>query len=341
MYRFVVGIDVSKKTLDISLYDQYQPTLQQAAACQISNDDKGFAWLDQWLEARGVKPSKALLCSEHTGRYGEALLRWTTSRGWPHAVVKTPALDKVGNEHDRKTDAYDAEGLAEYGCRYSDRLRLSEAPSAVVSQLKRLQAERRKMVSQRAGLKQKRGEADFHDASMETLLDMWDKQMALLSEHIDKLDQQIASLIEEHPALTRRYKLIRTAPGVGKVLGSLWLTLFGDQQQLNPRKIASRFGFAPHPHQSGSSVNRPARSSGFGKPEMRKVMHLAAQSVATHCEHYQEYYQRKSKEGKPHLLIINNIINKLIRLYCALWNKQTAYDPNHIKKMKEQQKKSA
>ena len=148
-------------------------------------------------------------------------------------------------------------------------------------------------------------------------------------------------LISQDEALTARHQMMRTAPGIGPVIGRLWLSLFTGEEHLNARKISSRFGFAPHGQRSGSSVHSPDRSTGHGNSEMRKLMHQAARSVANHKPHSREYYKRKLEEGKHELLVINNIINKLIRLYCAMWNNQSEYDPNHIQNMKEQWKKSA
>jgi hypothetical protein len=70
-------------------------------------------------------------------------------------------------------------------------------------------------------------------------------------------------------------------------------------------------------------------------------MHQAARSVANHKPHYHDYYEQKIDEGKHELVAINNIINKLIRLYCAMWNNRAEYDPRHIQKMNKKYKKSA
>ena len=337
-YRFILGIDIAKQTLELHLLDR---KTGHGYARQISNAPDGFGALGHWLASHGAGKSETVLCSEHCGRYGEHLLRWTTANGWPHAVLKTTALQKVGDEHHRKSDPWDAQGLAEYGRRFADRLRLAEAPKPNVKQLRRLRAERRRMVDQRASLKQKRTESGCHDADMSRLLAMWNQQITLLSEHIQQIETQIEALISEDPALRRRQKTMRTAPGIGPVVGSHWLSLFAGQQTLDPKQICSRFGWAPHPHSSGSSLRSPNRSSGFGNNDMRKIMHQAALSVAQNYEHYRNYYQRKEAEGKHHLVIINNIINKLIGLYCGMWNNRREYDPNYIQKMKKQWKKSA
>ena len=337
-WRFVIGTDISKQWLDCFLLDR---KTGQGSELQVVNSEQGFEQLAQWLDQQQVCLEQTILVSEHTGRYGEHLLRWTTDQRWSHAVVKTTVLDKVTPEHHRKDDPYDAQELADYGARFSDRLRLTQAPKPAVGQIRRLQAERRKMVDHRAALKSKLTEAHTHDADMSQLTDMWSQQIELLTRHIDRLEETMDELIGQHTSLVTRHQTMRTAPGMGPVLGRFWLSLFAGQRQLNPRKISCRFGFAPHGRSSGSSVKAPARSTGHGNSEMRRLMHQAALSVKTHCTHYQNYYNRKRVEGKEHLLVINNIINKLIRLYCAMWNNHAEYDPDYIKKMDHKWKKSA
>ena len=338
LYRFILGVDISKKDLDLYLLDLKTGRQWEA---QFANSPAGFARLGGWLSDRGAGKGETVLVSEHTGRYSERLLRWTTQTGWAHAVEKTTVLSKVGQEHHRKEDAYDARTLAEYGRRFTDRLQLRKAPSRRVSQLRRLQAERRKMVDQRASLKGKRNQAHTHDADMRELLRMWEQQIDLLTGHITQLEAHMNQLIEQDPQLRHRNRFMRTAPGIGPVIGRFWLSLFAGETILNPNKIASRFGFAPHAHRSGTSVHKPNRSTGHGNAQMRKLMHQAARSVATHHPHYRHYYESKIREGKPELVAINNIINKLIHLYCAMWNDRTRYDPEYIRKRKDKWKKSA
>lgn len=337
-WRFIVGIDISKQVLDCSLLDRQ--TSQQFEV-QVPNTPHGFDQLGQWLEDQQTVRPQTILISEHTGRYGELLLRWTTTHNWHHAVVKTTALEKVAPEHHRKDDLFDAYKLSEYGARFGDRLRLRKAPKPAVGQIKRLQAERRKMVDRRAALKSKLSEGDTHDADMSQLTEMWSQQVHLLSQHIDQLEETMDQLIDQDCSLATRHQTMQTAPGMGPVLGRFWLSLFAGQAHLNPRKISSRFGFAPHARSSGSSVHSPDRSTGHGHSEMRKLMHQAARSVATHKPHYHNYYQRKCDEGKHELLVINNIINKLLDLYCAMWNNQESYDPDYIQKNNQKWKKSA
>lgn len=62
---------------------------------------------------------------------------------------------------------------------------------------------------------------------------------------------------------------------------------------------------------------------------MRKLLHLAARSAVTHDPVYKKYYLRKIDEGKPKMLVLNNVGNKLIKLMCALIKDQKPYIENY------------
>jgi hypothetical protein len=62
---------------------------------------------------------------------------------------------------------------------------------------------------------------------------------------------------------------------------------------------------------------------------MRKLLRLAAQSVATHEATFRQYYLRKLAEGKAKALVLNNIANKLLKVACALIRNNTNYIKEH------------
>ncbi len=63
---------------------------------------------------------------------------------------------------------------------------------------------------------------------------------------------------------------------------------------------------------------------------MRKLLTLCARSAGTHHAKYRRYKERKLAEGKASQLVTNNMINKLIRVVCAVWNEDAVFDPNHV-----------
>lgn len=136
-------------------------------------------------------------------------------------------------------------------------------------------------------------------------------------------------LVAGHPGLQQYNELLESIPGMGQVTRWLWLILFYGQEQLNHKQIASRFGFAPHRFSSGSSVRGKIRSSGHGNSQIRSCMTMVARSVSHHHERFARYKQRKLEEGKPWPVVRNNLINKMIKITCAIWNSGQPYQQDY------------
>ena len=76
---------------------------------------------------------------------------------------------------------------------------------------------------------------------------------------------------------------------------------------------------------SVKSIHRQSHCRPFGPPYARKLLHLAARSVATHHPEFRKYYLRKIEEGKSKSLALNNIANKLIKISFALVRDRQCY----------------
>ncbi|SMO42895.1 IS110 family transposase [Gracilimonas mengyeensis] len=328
-----VGIDVSKGWLDC-----YLRPLEQYI--RVNNDSQGFKQLAEWLDRHGADRSTTILCMENTGIYDDRLLGFLQTAGWNCAVEKTTVLDKVTPEHHRKDDAYDAAKLAEYADRYIDHLHLYRPTPQAVECLRQLVAERRRLVRQRAAVKTKQTQSTHLLTVSEQVRRSWQAQQQCYDEQITAIEQRIKDLIASHPQMSSYDQLLQSVPGVGEVTSWLWLILFYGQQTLDAKQIASRFGFAPHSKTSGSSIQGQTRSSGHGASQMRQCMTLAARSASTHYKKFRDYKQIKQREGKNWPIVRNNIINKLIKIMCAIWNSGCQYQVNHTSRF-DQQKNAA
>lgn len=317
-----IGIDISKQWLDLWL----RPDGQHL---RCGNDAEGFQKILRWLISHGCTRQDTILCLEDTGIYGKRLVLAMTRDGWACAVEKTTVLDKVGPEHHRKNDRLDARLLAEYADRFSDQLTVTVPAAPELDRMHQLYSERRRLVRQRTGTKTKQTQSDQQHHCPDVLAELWQQQRALFDRQIAALEEQIQQLVDAHEGLAGSYRLLTGIPGIGQVTAWLWLILFYGQAQLNPKKIASRFGVAPHSHSSGSSVQAKTRSSGHGASEMRSALTMAAQSASTHYSKFKTYKQRKLEEGKPWPVVRNNLVNKLITITCAIWNSRQPYDPDH------------
>jgi len=71
----------------------------------------------------------------------------------------------------------------------------------------------------------------------------------------------------------------------------------------NSKRLSGFIGIVPYQHQSGTSVYKRAKIRHFGPGPSRKLLRLAAQSVATHNATFRHYYLRKLDQGKPKALV--------------------------------------
>lgn len=328
-YTYFLGIDVSKATLDCCLRWRTGTTVQERTF-HPANPVTGHQQLMTWLTDLEVPQDDAVCCLEHTGVSDDQLLATLTVQGWTCALEKTTVTDTVSPEHHYKTDTVDAARLAEYAERFHDKLAIYRPPEAAQEELRALLTERNRLVVQRQAAHQKQQQAHYQTANLETLRPLWEEQVALLTQQIDTIEARIDECSHQDTVLSHRVNQVASIPGVGPCLAPLWVSLFAGEPTLNPRQIASRFGFAPHVAESGTSRQSPATSTGHGDALVRKTCCMAALSVQRHWPKMAAYKAKKEAEGKPGPVITNNIINRLIRILCAIWNANSWYDPEYV-----------
>jgi len=326
-----IGIDVSKQWLDCIIRPSGDWT-------RCENQPNGFDQLDRWLRERDVDPQTSVICMENTGVYDDRVLQALTEKGWICCLEKTTILEKVTPDHHRKDDRFDAAGLAEYAERYLDKLNVWEPVDEEIELLRQLFSERRRLVTQRAAVKSKCTQSLHHTQTSSVVAQSWQQQLTFYTEHIDQIESRIRTIIKGHQGMTTYDDLIKSIPGIGEVTSWLWLILFYGQTDLDYKKIASRFGYAPHSKRSGTSVKGKTRSSGHGASEVRQCLCMAVRSASTHCEKFKKYKQKKLDEDKIWPIVRNNLANKLIKTICAIWNSEQPYDPNHTSRFDRQKK---
>ncbi len=329
-YTHFVGIDVAKRSLACALACDLHT---RPYRLQTTNDPAGFHALVHWLQRQQApteaQPEACVIVMENTGLYHQALAEYLTQAGYRCVVEKTTILEKVGPEHHRKDDPFDAALILEYALRYRDQLIPYQALNPTIEQIRLLYRERRRLVKERTRIQQVAQQQAQHVIQVALLSGLWHERLALIKAQIQRLEAAIGALITGDAELRRRYDQLQGIDGIGSKTAWLWLIFFFGQGQLDARRIASRFGFAPHGRWSGTSLKRPGRSSGHGHGEMRKLLTLCARSAATHHGKYRQYKARKLAEGKAPKVVTNNLICKLIRVICAVWNQNGVYDRQH------------
>ena len=127
----VLGIDVSKKTIDVFLYCQ-------GIHSEFDNSAKGFRSLLKWLKKHKVDVDKLLICFEHTGLYSMSLSVFLNGQGLNFSIVGALEIKRSMGLVRGKNDKIDAERIAEYAYLRKQKLEPYKLPSQSILKLQKL-----------------------------------------------------------------------------------------------------------------------------------------------------------------------------------------------------------
>jgi transposase len=318
----IVGIDVSKCTLDICI----KPG---CIVFRISNDLQGFKQLKKCL---GTKQS-VLVVMEHTGHYSFRLEKFLMR----HAIefCKIPALEikrSIGVVRG-KTDAVDATRIAEYAWLRRDHLTATQMLGCNLIKLRSLLSLRSKLVRDRSGYMGRLKEmiATGTCRASDSLGATQKEVIKMLSVQIRKMETSIQELIKADSSLLKTYQLLRSIKGVGMIIAASMIASTEDFKRFsNARKFNCYAGLAPFKYESGTSVRNKSRVSHLANKELKTLLNLSAFCAIRCDQEMKQYFQKRVAEGKSKLSCLNIIRSKIVSRMFAVIKRQTPYQPFHI-----------
>ena len=84
MKKNFIGIDVSKKTLDIAIYSTNGN--ERANHLVIENNREGFKKMISWIKEKKIALKELLICMEHTGVYANEIVNFLEKKELPIVV---------------------------------------------------------------------------------------------------------------------------------------------------------------------------------------------------------------------------------------------------------------
>lgn len=328
-YTRFIGIDVASATFTASIFEASDRAVQSHEP--FPNNRSGFMALEKWIGQTDKLKEESLLCLEATGVYGEALCYHLAARGFAVALESPDKVKRAFKVKGHKTDAVDAAQIAQYAFRFSDQLRLWKPKPEIIEQLRVLLSIREQFIEQKTANSNALKTVKRKVVQTPLANRLYLTNIKRLVEQIATIEEEICQLIDKDQDFKNTVQLLMSIPGIGLLFSANFLVITdGFQQNLEYKKLAALIGICPYEHSSGSSIHKTPRSSGMGPPRMRKLLHLAARSVKEHQPKFQVYFARKLNEGKPKLLILNNIANKLLKIACAVVRENQVYLKNHI-----------
>ena len=312
MSEIILGIDVSKKTLDAALI------IENRTLCkQFQNSCDGFKELAAWLAFLKITCLHA--CLEATGVYGEAIALFLHESGHRVSVVNPLRIKGYAsaNMQRNKTDRLDARLIASF-CR-TQKPDAWQPPSEEVKQLQSLvrrvevlaemlQAEENRLANAASEIKPSIG-----------------RIIGLLTEEIKELEQQIKRHVDQHPNLKEQNQLLQTIPGIGRRTANLLLSEIEFERYSSARSLAAQAGVTPRKRQSGTSLKQTSLSK-LGNARIRRALYFPAIVAKQHNKIIREFAERLKKNGKTPMQIVCAAMRKLLHIAFGVLKHRRAFD---------------
>lgn len=320
--EYFIGFDIAADDFTVTIGTT--PWRIAASPNTLANTLEGFEQMIHWLVQHDAIAEQSVCCLEATGVYGESLAHYLVARNYRVAIEPPLKVKRAFHPSGHKNDPADSQQIAAYAYRFFDELSFWQPPSERVEQIRVLLTTREQLTK----------ETTMHQNALKALKRkvistplaerIHSETIQQLQGRQKEIDAEIKRLMDQDDTWRGLKKILLSAPGVGMMLTAHTLVLTqGFTQLFTSKQFSAYLGICPYEYQSGKSVYRPARSRGYGPPEMRRLLHLAARSLAHHHPEFRTYFERKRAEGKPKRLIYNNIENKIVKIMCAVLKSQT------------------
>jgi len=319
MCQSVLGLDVSKRTLDAVLLHEGQ----QMGYARFGNDAEAYQELSAWLVDRGAGTVHA--CLEATGQYGEGVAEFLFAAGHQVSVVNPARIKAYGQSKllRNKTDRADASLIAEF-C-WKERPALWRPPKASWRMLKELirhLEDLQKMHYQEAN----RLTSGKHST---VIRDNLEEHLAYLDRKISEVKDHIQEHINRHAALKRDHRLLVSIPGIAALTAAKLLGEAGDARAFGSAdQLAAYVGVTPQQRQSGTSLRGHSALSKTGNAHLRKALYFPAIVALHHNPIIQALGERLQDRGKPPMVVIGAAMHKLVRLAYGVIISGQPFDPS-------------
>ena len=155
--------------------------------------------------------------------------------------------------------------------------------------------------------------------------------ITMLERRIDRLRQAALELLAEAPELQRRYQHLLAAKGIGEATAlSLLAELCVLPTSLKSGQISRHAGLDVRQHQSGASVNRPARISKAGNVYLRSALYMPALSAVRYDPNVKAFYEALVARGKKKIQALVAVMRKYLTGLWACLKTDTPFDSTRL-----------
>lgn len=293
------GIDVAKHSFDTA-------TSQSSEVLHSTYDERGLRELVKHLH----KAKPELIVMEATGGLERGLHHHLTHAGFNVAIVNPRQVRDFARAFNQlaKTDQIDARIIALFAQMIQPRT--TAVPAKHEEKLQSLVTRRRQVVKNRV---QESNRLDrTHDRDVRRMIE---QLIAFLTRQLEKIEQQVAKIIEENHDLQQRAEILRSMPGIGPATSAALVAELPELGRLNRQEIAKLVGVAPPGAiNRDSGMMRGKRTTGGGRSSVRNALYMATLVATRHNPAIRTFYQRFLAKGKSKMVALIASMRKLLTI---------------------------
>ena len=303
-----VGVDVSKDTLDVAVSNS-------PGAYQFTNDHEGIAQAIRHIAS--LQPEGIIL--EATGNLEIPLAAELQAKCLPAVIINPRQVRDFARATGAlaKTDVIDARILALFGLRIKPEVRL--LPDKGAREMISLLARRRQLVEMLIAERNRLSRAE------EDIRPNIKDHVKWLEESLSGINTDLENRIRSSPTWQEKDNVLRSVPGIGKVVSSTLLIELPELGKLNRRKIAALVGVAPLNRDSGTM--RGKRTVWGGRAKLGAVLYMAALVATKRNPIIAAFYQRLLDAGKVRKAALVACMRKLLTMVNAMTRTMTPWNP--------------
>ena len=331
-YKYFIGIDVSKKKLDVCVLKNKEVLLKKC----IANTAKELNALTKVLIKMDITLSNALICCEHTGIYTSKVLSWGIQKGYNLWLEKAIQIKKSIGLQRGKNDMIDAYRIAMYAFRFQDVAVIYQQSSGQLMRLKDLMANRIRILKAKKQLEVPLKERATILSKKEYQQILKNNKDALqgIKKSLKQIEKNILDVIKENAELSKKVEYATSVDGVGLITAAFLIAATNEFKHVKSSKeLACYIGLSPFENKSGSSIRGRSRISHHANKTLKALVHMCAISSIKYSEEMRTYYERKVNDGKHKMAVINAVRNKIIKRVYACVTQERKYEKNYTRKV--------
>ena len=139
-----------------------------------------------------------------------------------------------------------------------------------------------------------------------------DTHLAALRKEAGTLEKRISQYLKKQADAT----IMLSMPGIGEITAATLLAYMPELGTLKRGQAAALAGLAPYVRDSGTLKGK--RTIYGGRPQVRKVLYMAASVAVRYNPLYKKHYEALKARGKPFKLAITAVMRKILETLNAM-----------------------